>query len=61
MKTIRRRKRIGRRVRRGRIAVDVVLSLAVFFTIAMTLFGLCAMACNRLHHVISNLVGFPYS
>ena len=62
MKTTRKHKRrTPPRVRSGKIAVDVVASLAVFFTIAMALFVLGALGCNRLHHVISNLVGYPYS
>jgi len=61
MSTKRRKKRNQNVERRGRVAVDVVASLSVFFTIAATLFALAALACDRLHHVISILVGFPYS
>jgi hypothetical protein len=62
MKTTRKhQRRVRPQARRGKVAVDVVASLSVFFTIAMALFVLCALACNRLHHVISILVGYPYS
>jgi hypothetical protein len=62
MKTAREHKRHARsRVRSGKVSIDVVASLSVFFTIAMALFVLCALGCNRLHHVISILVGYPYS
>ena len=62
MNTARRYARTSLRQRRnGKVSIDIVLSLSVFFTIAMILFMLGAFACDRLHHVISILVGYPYS
>ena len=54
-------RRMFRRARSGKVSVDIVLSMSVFFTVGSALFFLARLASDRLHHVISILVGFPYS
>ncbi len=54
-------RRVRRHARQGKVSIDIVMSLSVFFTIGTALFTLCALGCDRLHHIISILVGYPYS
>jgi len=47
-------------VRSGVVTLEVILTLAVTFPIAMGMFVLGSIACRNLYHLISTMCGSPY-
>ncbi|HEV8066794.1 MAG TPA: hypothetical protein VGP76_03590 [Planctomycetaceae bacterium] len=48
------------RKRAGLATLELVMSLAVFFTAAVVFYRVDVIACNKLHHIIASMVGSPY-
>ncbi len=48
-----------RNERRGMAALETVLTIAAFYSMAMMLLILACRACNLLYHAIGTLVGWP--
>jgi hypothetical protein len=52
-------RRGSRRSRRGSLALESVLTLATFYTIACLSIRLGSKACALFHHAVATLVGWP--
>lgn len=46
--------------RTGMVAMDLVMSLSVMFTIAFSMYLLALAASQRLYHFIATMVGSPF-